>query len=425
MVLATCLASTGFSGLPLLLLSLVLIAGGALALRSAKLRASLMAIALVGGLLTLGAATARPAAAACSASFLPTAVTSTTTTAPSVSSTALSAGAAYLANEVNADGSVNSQGGASYGVTVQTLIALVASNDTSSPVEAAISRSASYLAANWNNYALLSPSTWAGLCVTDVPSVDTYSAMNLGYLLLAAVTTNNPALNALKTTFVADIEATQQTSSGSNPYYFGACVNQYAGVQSQSVVVDALLLNGMPASNSILTNAVTWLVAQQCSGVDAGVNGGFSSDIIDNPCTGVTPSTGNYVGPDTNSTGYALLALAAMGEPSSSAVPAAALGYLQNNETSPSGWGYYNGNAVDSNSTGVVISGLLAMGQRMSASTGIWAVGGVSPLATLATFQVIDAGANSGGFFYQAGSLPDPISTYVAVVALSGQAVPS
>ncbi len=379
MVLATCLASTGFSGLSLLLLSLVLIAGGALALRSAKLRASLMAIALIGGLLTLGAATARPAAAACSASLLPTAATSTTTTAPPVSSTALSAGAAYLASEVNADGSVNSQGGASYGVTVQTLIALVASNDTSSPVEAAISRSASYLAANWNSYALLSPSTWAGLCVTDVPSVDTYSAMNLGYLLLAAVTTNNPALNALKTTFVADIEATQQTSSGSNPYYFGACVNQYAGVQSQSVVVDALLLNGMPASNSILTNAVTWLVAQQCSGVDAGVNGGFSSDIIDNPCTGVTPSTGNYVGPDTNSTGYALLALAAMGEPSSSAVPAAALGYLQTNETSPSGWGYYNGNAVDSNSTGVVISGLLAMGQTISASTGIWGVGGVSP----------------------------------------------
>gem|GEM_PF-700069 len=422
----TCLASTGFSALTMLLVAAAAVALGLLVLRSHRSRIVLLVLVIAGATLTLGLSTAKPAGAAC----VPESAT-TTTTAPAALS-ALQLGVNYLVSEFQPDGSVMSYGVESPGMTVQTVIALAESGVTTPSVENAMTAGANYLAGNVDNFVVLSPTSspsWGDLCaprtVNYVPTSPEDSAMNLAYLLIAAIVTHNAALVADESSFVSRILATQQSSTGTDPYYFGTCVNQWAGTQSQAVVISALILDGMSTSNPVLTNAVSWLDAQQCSGGGTALNGAFSSDIVDNPCASGTRGTGNYQGPDTNSTAYALMALAAMGETASSPVVAAALTNLQDTEFSPSSWGYYVGNTSDGGSTAVVINGLNAFGISTTSNSGTWALGGVSPAASEASFQVTTPGSQQGGFFYQTGSLPDPQTSYAAVLALSGAKDPA
>ena len=96
-----CLASTGSNLLAVLGIGFVLAVIGFFLLRSAKGRAAVMVLVLVGGGLLFSQATSKPASAACVASSATTMPAPTTTTAPSGTTTTTTAPAAGFTFKFN------------------------------------------------------------------------------------------------------------------------------------------------------------------------------------------------------------------------------------------------------------------------------------------------------------------------------------
>ena len=406
---SSCLASTGFDLLPVLFAGFILLVLGAIFRKSAQGRAVLLVCLLVAsGALVLGSSSS--ASAACP----PVTSTSTTTTStpstPSIAPTPAALSAQYLANSVTSDGYVLDYYSTqpSLSNTAQTVIALASTGDTSSLVTSAMTRGANYLASHIDSY------------VDDgaTPSAINDSASALAELLLAAHVSNVSSLASQANSLETRLLATQQTS-GPETGLFGYSDATFDGTIRQGISLKALVLAGVATSNTQLQSALTWLLAQQCSG------GGFSSDLVNNPCSGL-PSA--YQGPDTNSTAFALVGIGAMGASSSNAV-ADALAYLQGIELPVAGWDWFGG-GFDSNTTASVIAGLRSIGEDPSLATGAWSriVSGVStsPVMALAQFEVLTPGANQGGYLYQLSSIgPDIFSTNQSVTALSAMILPA
>jgi len=211
--------------------------------------------------------------------------------------------------------------------------------------------------------------------------------------------------------------ALQQTlqQTGPDTGLFGANDATYDGVFRTALALEALKALNVSATSFPVTAGLAWLEAQQCP------SGGFSPDAALSPCA-ASPSS--FQGADTNTTAQALLALAAWQQPTGKGTPTTrAVTWLASLESSKGSFPFYPGNAPDSNSTAIVAVALTAEGQHLD--QGQWVKsGGRWPLEALLTFQDTAKDGNFGGFFYQPGSLPDPLSTAQVSLALSGVAVP-
>jgi len=188
------------------------------------------------------------------------------------------------------------------------------------------------------------------------------------------------------TNLVSRLEATEQTS-GPDAGLFGTetQLGVYdAGTFDQGLALAALHAAGVTADS----NAVTWLVQQQCP------DGGWAlPDVATNTCT-EDPST--FAGPDTNSTSMAIQGLVAQGA-STTPIANSALTFLQGAQNSDAGWGVQPTNSTDPDSTALVIQALLALGQSPTSAT--YTMSGQTPVTTLLSFQ-ITTGADAGGFSF-------------------------
>ncbi len=127
--------------------------------------------------------------------------------------------------------------------------------------------------------------------------------------------------------------------------------------------------------------------------------------------------------PDTNTTAFAVEALAAGGESAGSPAVVNALSYYKSIQNADGGWPYQNpseyGTATDANSTAVTIQALLAAKEDPEAAK--WAgSSGNGPIAALEALQ------NPSGAFAWKADTPDDnlLATVQALPALAGKAFP-
>jgi hypothetical protein len=212
----------------------------------------------------------------------------------------------------------------------------------------------------------------------------------------------------------AQLRSLQQVG-GSTPGLFGLNDPSYDGVFRTALALQALAARGATTADPVVASGLSWMLKQQC------LNGGFSTDRAANPCSGLAS---NYQGPDTNTTAQALLALAALHQPNGVGSPASrAMTWLKRLESPQATWPFYPGDAPDSNSSAIVSVALAAQGQPLSGAR--WTKPGrLWPLQALLGFEDTTAGANFGGYSYQAGDLPDSLSTAQVTLALAGVPVP-
>lgn len=187
----------------------------------------------------------------------------------------------------------------------------------------------------------------------------------------------------------------------------------YDGVWRQSLTLLAQHAAGLTPAKE----AVRWLVDQQCA------DGSFAAYRAqpDQPCDSKTAI-------DTNATGAAVQALAAVGDQRK--VVDSALTWLREQQNEDGGWGYSPGDPSDANSLSVVIGALAAAGEDPAK---VWpAAGGEgqapSAYDALAGFQLgCDAAkAERGAFAYQpdekSGDLDvNDAATVAAIPAALGQ----
>ncbi|MEV6945924.1 prenyltransferase/squalene oxidase repeat-containing protein [Streptomyces sp. NPDC051172] len=128
---------------------------------------------------------------------------------------------------------------------------------------------------------------------------------------------------------------------------YGTSDPKYDGVWRQSLALLAQDTVGVkPAAK-----AVDWLAGQQCA------NGAFAPFRAD-----TVKACDAKLMVDTNSTGAAVQALAALGGHGS--VTGKAVSWLKSVQNKDGGWGYAPGGASDANSTSVVIGALTAVGEK-------------------------------------------------------------
>lgn len=213
---------------------------------------------------------------------------------------------------------------------------------------------------------------------------------------------------------VAPLSAPAHAAS-SDAGLYGAADPTYDGVFRQSLAILGLTANEITPPSA----AVDWLLEQQCA------DGSFEAYRADvtKPCG--KPDPVNYSGPDTNSTGLALMALMALDDSritlSSARVnrvvdAAEAAGtWLRKQQNSDGGWSYYPapGSASDANSTAVSLAAANTWG-------GTYGTSRLYKRASRFLGSVASSCADGGGFSYQAGGKPDGLSTSQGVVALAG-----
>jgi hypothetical protein len=297
-------------------------------------------------------------------------------------------GAAWLADQVAADGSV-SGGFDPLGDAGNTALALAAAG-----VEAdAFERAVGYVVANAEAY--VAPFG------TDDPG-------RLGRaLLLAEVAGIDPsAFGGID--LVARLEA---TAGDLVPGLYGAADATYDGVLRQSLAILGLVAAG----ESPAPAAVDWLLDQQCGAANPAATGGWESYRADVNVACASPDAELFAGPDSNATGYAMMALDAVGETPTFD----ALAYLASVQSADGGWSYQGAGAGDPNSTGIVIQALLAVGEDVDT----W--GSPSPVDSLLSWA-IPCGEDDAGAFaspYSSGA-PDVIASLDAIPAAAGVAWP-
>ncbi|WP_055526974.1 prenyltransferase/squalene oxidase repeat-containing protein [Streptomyces graminilatus] len=203
----------------------------------------------------------------------------------------------------------------------------------------------------------------------------------------------------------ASPSSSQSTSSAALPAgLYGTGDPTYDGVWRQSLALLAQDTVGVKPAAS----AVDWLARQQCA------NGAFAPFRSDtgSPCTAKTLV-------DTNSTGAAVQALAALG--GRDAVVGRAVGWLKSVQNTDGGWGYAAGGASDANSTSVVVGALAAAGESPGEVTkgGEGGKGGKSPYDLLLKLALPCDATGGGAFAYQ----PDKKGRLVANADATAAAV--
>ncbi|MFH8572403.1 prenyltransferase/squalene oxidase repeat-containing protein [Streptomyces sp. NPDC017993] len=188
---------------------------------------------------------------------------------------------------------------------------------------------------------------------------------------------------------------------------YGATSPEYDGVWRQSLALLAQDTVGLRPAAS----AVDWLTGQQCA------DGSFAAFRADpaKPCAAKTMR-------DTNQTGAAVQALAALGGHGDAVKKA--VGWLKSVQNKDGGWSSMAGSASDANSTSVVIGALVAAGEKPAAVTS--EEGGKSPFDALLTFQLgcRAKSAERGAFAFQPkdGALaPNADATAAAALGALGE----
>ncbi|MGW9024972.1 prenyltransferase/squalene oxidase repeat-containing protein [Streptomyces sp. NPDC055722] len=179
---------------------------------------------------------------------------------------------------------------------------------------------------------------------------------------------------------------------------YGSADPTYDGVWRQSLTLLAQHTVGAEPASS----AVGWLTGQQCA------NGAFGAfrPAPAKPCDAKLMV-------DTNSTGAAVQALAALGR--HDATTGKAVTWLKSVQNADGGWGYSPGGASDANSTAVVIGALAATGEKPQEVR----KGGKSPYDALLKLALPCTGDGAGAFAYQ----PDKKGTLAANADATAAAV--
>jgi hypothetical protein len=243
---------------------------------------------------------------------------------------------------------------------------------------------------------------------------------NVAYFVLAAVSAGadprhfggTGAANDL----VARLLATSRTT-GPDVGLFGSNDPTFDGTFRQGLALAALKGAGVASSNAAVTAGIGWLEGQQCA------DGLWTSYRTDTtvPCPAADPNT--FAGPDTNSTGMAAQGLAAYGHrPHRSTL----LATLRSVQSADGGFPFLAapGQSSDPDSTALAIQTILA--EQGFPASAKWTVGGVTPYAALATFQLTcgDPFAQRGAFFYPGDRSANTLATVQAIPALAGKTFP-
>lgn len=179
---------------------------------------------------------------------------------------------------------------------------------------------------------------------------------------------------------------------------YGTSDPKYDGVWRQSLALLAQDTVGVKPAAA----AVDWLAGQQCA------DGAFAAFRAD-----PAKACDAKVMVDTNSTGAAVQALAALGGHRS--VTGKAVSWLKSVQNKDGGWGYAPGGASDANSTSVVIGALTAVGEKPDQVV----KDGRSPYDALLKLALPCAGDGSGAFAFQ----PDKAGRLAANADASAAAV--
>ncbi|MFF7853949.1 prenyltransferase/squalene oxidase repeat-containing protein [Streptomyces sp. NPDC007904] len=177
---------------------------------------------------------------------------------------------------------------------------------------------------------------------------------------------------------------------------YGDSDPRYDGVWRQSLALLAQHTVGVKPPEA----SVDWLAGQQCA------DGSFAPYRADTtaPCDAKTMT-------DTNQTGAAVQALAALG--GHDAVTDKAVGWLKSVQNEDGGWGYTAGGASDTNSTSVVIGALAAAGEKPAEVT----KDGKSPYDALLKLALPCDGDGAGAFAFQPDKKGEPAANADATAA--------
>ncbi len=192
---------------------------------------------------------------------------------------------------------------------------------------------------------------------------------------------------------VAKLLATLQGSSSATPGLFGSADPTYDGTYRQGLSLVALKAAGVGAPSS----AVRWLTQQRCP------NGGFSSDVAVNPCSG---RPADYQGADLNATALGIAGLKAAGVSNALATTT----FVKANQHRDGGWGFFPGDPSDPSSTGLMLAALHSL------SSPTFATLVTKGQNSMKSFQL-----GSGGFAYPGSNTADVLSSIQGLIGLQGK----
>jgi len=328
---------------------------------------------------------------------------------PAVPDTAAAvAGSSWLVSQLTPQGYIPSPtpGQANLAQTANVVLALAATGSAPASAQSALA----YMASHIDAYVIVDGADGPG---------------QLALLLLDAVALGENPHSFGGTDLVSRLLATEQ-DAGADAGAFGTArqfTDQYASTYTQGLALAALAAAGVRGTPQVAAS-VSWLVGQQCPTSSGTSAGGWTSP--EQPTNTCTLDPANYGGPDTNSTALAVEGLAAQGA-LTAPVSSSALTFLLSAQQSDGGFSYFPSTTsvpatTDSNSTAEVLQAIVALGDSPT-SARFTVTGRGNPLTSLLSFQAT-SGAAAGGFFYQSGGTPDPVSSYEAVPAVMGLAFP-
>lgn len=297
-------------------------------------------------------------------------------------------GAGWLAEQVGPDGAV-AGGFDPLGDAGSAALALAASG-----VEAdAYERALDHVLANAESF---------------VAPFGTDDAGRLGRALLLAEAAGIDPTSFGGVDLVSRLEATLGEFA---PGLYGAADPTYDGAFRQGLA----LLGLVSAGETPAPAAIDWLLDQQCDATTPAAQGGWESYRPDLGVPCAVPDADFFTGPDSNGTGFAVMALEALGE-TPDHDPIAYLGSVR---AADGGWSLYGAGASDPNSTGIVIQALIAAGQDPATWTS------PTPYDSLLSWAIACGQDDAGAFAspYSDGA-PDVFASLDAIPAAAGVAWP-
>jgi prenyltransferase beta subunit len=211
---------------------------------------------------------------------------------------------------------------------------------------------------------------------------------NSGRLLLAAVAAKQDITSFGGVNLVTKVNS-----------FYAAGFYQLASAQGQALAILGLRAAGQPVQPA----AITALKNAQDS------DGGWDYQLVKDDPNAAT----NFDTSDTNSTGFALMALAAVGDHS---LDASALAWLKTQQQADGGFAY-QGSPSDPDSTALVLQALVATRQNPNGAA--WTMAGNTPYSDLLSIQT------SGGGYVGFSGAPDAPTTGQAVFGLLQQPFPA
>jgi hypothetical protein len=204
--------------------------------------------------------------------------------------------------------------------------------------------------------------------------------------------------------------------TGADKGLFGSQDASFDGAFRQGLALAALAAVHLSSSDSHVTAGIAWLSKQQCAN---GLWQAYRAK-TSTPCVAANPQT--FAGPDTNSTAFALMGLAAWKKfPRQST----ALNALKTAQSSDGGWPFVaaKNQASDPDSTALVIQALVA--EKSSPTLAKWKHGSAGPYDALGAYQLDCTNPDFGAFWFPGKpTTANVFATAQAVPAMAGKPFP-